>query len=471
MQAPLLKTFERIHMIGIKGAGMAALAQVLVKQGKRVTGSDTEEIFFTDEILCGIGVTPCVGFDPKNIPHDTECIVYSTSYTPERNTELEAAFQGTLPVLSYPEAIGSLTHEYLTLAVCGTHGKTTTSALLGHTLAVLGQDPTAIVGSKIAAWNGGALVGSGQYFVLEADEYQNKLKEYQPFAVILTSADWDHPDFFPDTESYSQVFRAFVEKLPQHGVLVYCSDSAAVTQIAESASCRKISYGRLEGAEYRITDYVPRGGDASMDSELLQYFSVLRKDEMFGRYALRLAGIHNAENATAVIALLDFLKQDVAQVGAALATFPGTERRFEFIGELFGALCYDDYAHHPEEIRVTLKAFRELFPEKNMTVVFHPHTFTRTKALLQEFSQCFEDADRVYILDIYGSAREIQGGVASEDIVALMERFSPGKSSVVHDTEALIGDLEKAMGRNDVIISMGAGDVWKVSHALAKREG
>lgn len=457
-------------MIGIKGAGMAALAQVLVKRGKRVTGSDTSEVFFTDAILKGIGIAPLEGFSPEHIPHDVECIIYSTSYAPERNEELKAALESDRPVLSYPEAIGSLTHEYLTLAVAGTHGKTTTSALLGHTLAALGEDPTAIVGSKIAAWQGGALAGTGQYFVLEADEYQNKLKEYQPFAVILTSADWDHPDFFPDMESYVQVFAEFVKKIPKHGVLVYCSDSTAVSKIAESATCRKIAYGRLEGAEYRIADYAPRTAEETADPESLQHFSVLRQDELMGRYALRLAGAHNAENATAVIALLDFLRQDADRVRESLATFPGTERRFEFIGERFGTLCYDDYAHHPEEIRVTLRAFRELFPEKQLTVVFHPHTFTRTKALLPEFAQCFADADRVHLLDIYGSAREAQGGVASQDIVDLMDRFSAGKASVAHDIDALIGELEKTMGRNDVIISMGAGDVWKVSHALAKRE-
>lgn len=471
MTSPLLSQAKQIHMIGIKGAGMAALAQVLVKRGKRVTGSDTGEVFFTDAILRGIGIVPIAGFDPGNIPKDAECIVYSTSYAPERNAELKAALESDRPVLSYPEAIGSLTHEYLTLAVAGTHGKTTTSALLGHTLAALGEDPTAIVGSRIAAWQGGALAGSGQYFVLEADEYQNKLKEYQPFAVILTSADWDHPDFFPDTESYERVFEEFVKKLPKHGVLVYCSDSAAVSRIAKSAPCRTIAYGRLEGAEYRIADYAPRTAEADADPELLQYFSVLHNDESLGRYALRLAGMHNAENAIAVIALLDFLRQDADRVREALASFPGTERRFEFIGERFGALCYDDYAHHPEEVRVTLRAFRELFPEKRLTVVFHPHTFTRTKALLPEFAQCFTDADRVHLLDIYGSARETQGGVASQDIVDLMDRFSAGKASVAHDIDALIDELEKTMGRNDVIISMGAGDVWKVSHTLAKREG
>ncbi len=467
MKSNLLTHLKRMHLIGIKGAGMAALAQILVKKGIEVSGSDTSEVFFTDAILHKMGVSVWEDFAPEHIPAQVDGVIYSTAYIPERNTELKAALESGKPVWSYPEAVGALTHEYLTLAVSGTHGKTTTSALLAHTLEQLGESPTAIVGSRIAAWQGGALLGTGQYLVLEADEYQNKLKEYQPFAVILTSADWDHPDFFPDQSVYLQVFRDFVAKIPLQGVLVYCGDSAEVADIARSARCRKIAYGRVAGAEYQVVDYGAESAAGYQEGQFLQHFSVRRGEEILGSYRLQLAGIHNAENATAVIALLDFLKKDAASVGQALSTFAGTERRFEYVGEHFGALLYDDYAHHPEEVRVTLKAFRELFPGKTLTVVFHPHTFTRTKALLPEFAQCFADADRVYILDIYGSAREEQGGVSSQDIVDRMERFAHGKAESVHDVEALIASLRKQMGRNDVIISLGAGDVWKITHALA----
>ncbi|MBP9801462.1 MAG: UDP-N-acetylmuramate--L-alanine ligase [Candidatus Moranbacteria bacterium] len=468
MSRTSLTILKRVHMIGIKGAGMAALAQIFVHQGKHVTGSDTSEVFFTDSILKSLNVEVNESFVPENIPSDAEMIVYSTSYSPERNPELRAAFEGGKPVLSYPEAVGVLTNEYLTLAVAGTHGKTTTSALLGHVLEQIDESPTAIVGSRIAAWGGGALLGTGQYLVLEADEYQNKLKEYQPFAVILTSADFDHPDFFSDAEAYEHVFREFVARIPPHGVLVYCHDSAAVVRVAEAAHCQKISYGQGEGALYQVTAYTALPTTTPKSGVLLQRFSVFQNGELFGEYALQLAGRHNALNATAIIALLNFLQKDMRNVGLALETFPGTERRFEYIGERFGSLLYDDYAHHPEEVRVTLRAFREMFPTKMLTVVFHPHTFTRTKALLQDFAQCFEDADRVYILDIYGSAREEQGGVSSQDIVNIMERFAPGKSRVAHESEVLIAELYQSMGRNDVIISLGAGDVWKVSHTLAR---
>jgi len=303
----------------------------------------------------------------------------------------------------------------------------------------------------------------------EADEYQNKLAHYDPLAVILTSVDWDHPDFFPDRESYERVFMEFVARIPLHGVLVYCADSTAAVRVAAHARCRTVSYGLLPGAEYQVTDYAPLKMNFVAEKEVFrQSFSIVHQDEKVASFQLKLAGSHNALNATGVYALLDVLGQKNNRVQAAFERFSGTERRFEYIGERYGALIYDDYAHHPEEVRVTLRAFRELYPEKKLIVIFHPHTFTRTKAFLTDFAQSFDVADEVKILDIYGSAREEQGGVSSEDIVDLINRFFPGKAEYVTDSKLLTASLMKTMGRQDVIITLGAGNVWEISHALAK---
>lgn len=463
-----LSRFKNVHMIGIKGAGMTALAELLAGQEVKVTGSDADEVFFTDDILKNLKIKYTENFSPENIPADAEAIIYSTAYSKEKNAELAAAFEKGIPVLSYPEALGMLSREKMTLAVCGTHGKTTTSALLAETLKFSGLDPSAIVGSRIMNWSGNALSGKGKYLVLEADEYQNKLAEYSPFAVILTSVDFDHPDFFPDKESYEQTFRDFVSRIPKHGVLIYCNDSASVAKIAEVAQCQKISYGFLEGARFRIRDYKPvELGFVGVEDIFKQSFSVSDGDEDLGSFRLKLAGMHNAQNAAAVLALAIFLKLKVERVRLAFEKFSGTERRFEFIGERYGALIYDDYAHHPEEIRATLVAFRELYPKRKLRVVFHPHTFTRTKALLTDFAQSFDAADEIMILDIYGSAREKQGGVSSEDLVTLINRFFPGKAKYVPNTEECIESFEKTMGHQDVIITMGAGNVWEISHKLA----
>jgi UDP-N-acetylmuramate--alanine ligase len=463
-----LSHHKNIHMIGIKGAGMTALAELLTKQGVIVTGSDTKEIFFTDSILKKLGIDYKEGFSATNIPDKAKAIIYSTAYSKEKNPELAAAFAGNVPVLSYPQALGLLTKEKLTLAVCGTHGKTTTSALLAETLKSTGVDPSAIVGSRIMNWEGNALFGSGEYLVLEADEYQNKLAEYTPFGVILTSIDYDHPDFFPDRESYEKVFRDFVMRIPKHGVLVYCHDHASVAKIAEVATCRKISYGFLEGAEYQMSEYIPAEMGFIVDPDVpKQTFRVTHADQDLGVFRLKLAGEHNALNATAVLTLCAHLKQDMERLRRAFEKFSGTERRFEYIGERYGALVYDDYAHHPEEIRATLKAFRELYPERRLRVIFHPHTFSRTKALLSDFAQSFDAADEVHVLDIYGSAREEQGGVSSQELVNGINRFISGKAIYAPSQTELISLLEKTMGRQDVIVTLGAGNVWEISHALA----
>lgn len=445
---------------------MTALAELLVGTGKRVTGSDTTEVFYTDAILRRLQIAVAMPFDVQNIPPDTQAFVYSTAYTKENNAELRAAWESGKPVLSYPAALGALTEEKMTLAVCGTHGKTTTSALLAETLCVAGLDPSAIIGSEVSKWSGAALSGQGPHLVIEADEYQNKLALYQPFGVILTSVDWDHPDFFPTVESYEQVFRDFVARIPRHGFAIVCSDHARAEYLTREIPNR-ITYGLLEGAAVRGVDLriLP---ESDRRTGILQEFFVEYEGNRTGPYQLRLAGQHNVENALAVIATGFKLKLKDEQVMQALATFSGTKRRFEFIGEWNGALIYDDYAHHPAEIKATLSAIRALYPTRRLFVIFHPHTFTRTKALLEDFAESFERADGVVVLDIYGSAREVQGGVSSQDLVDRINSFAPERAAYATDRKVLVAEMTTSMSDNDIIITMGAGDVWQLAEKMLK---
>lgn len=463
--------FKNIYLVGIKGAGMTALAELLASEGAKIAGSDTEEHFYTEEILQRLQIPYAEEFSKDHISKDIDLVIYSTAYKKELHPELLAAEEAEIPLLSYPEAIGKLTEEKLTLAVCGTHGKTTTSSLLAETLRGLGEDPSAIIGSKISQWEGSALSGQGKFFVLEADEYQNKLAYYQPFAVILTSVDYDHPDFFPDTESYKKVFRDFIARIPKHGVLVYNGDDSQVAEVAKEARCTTYSYGFLADNDIQIHKYLPYPPEAFGRPGILQSFSLTKDGEPLGSFELSLAGRHNAMNASAVIALLAHFSVSLQNAKKIVAQFVGTARRFEYLGERFGALIYDDYAHHPEELRTTLQAFRELYPKKNIIAIFHPHTFTRTKALLHEFAQSFEAVDEVLVLPIYGSAREEQGGVASEDLVTLINSYSSNHEKARIETvyEEVVKTLEKNMGKNDVIVSLGAGDVWQITHALVKK--
>lgn len=464
-----LSDYSRWHLIGIKGAGMTALAELFLGMGKQVTGSDTPEVFYTDAILKRLKIPVKTPFDPEHLPKTAEAFVYSTAYTPENNAELAAALATGKPVWSYPEALGELTKEKMTVAVCGTHGKTTTSALLADVLRTAGTDPSAIIGSEIRSWGGSALSGQGPFLVIEADEYQNKLALYHPLGVILTSVDWDHPDFFPTVADYEQVFAAFLDRIPRHGFAVVAGDHARAEFLSRDLRAARYTYGLLAGNDVRATA-VRILPESERRKGALQEFTVEFRGESLGRFQTQLAGRHNIENALAVIAVALHLKLDLELVRQGIAAFSGTKRRFEYLGEKNGALVYDDYAHHPAEIRATLAAFRELCPDRRLRVIFHPHTFTRTRALLEEFAGSFDAADEVMILDIYGSARETQGGVSAADLVNRINQYMPDKASHASDRGALVEKIARRIGRKDVIITMGAGDVWQIAEALLRSE-
>lgn len=463
-----LNEIKKAYLIGIKGSGMTAVAEILKARGIIVSGSDTKEKFFTDEILEKNRISFTEEFRADNVPGDADLIVYSTAYTENNNTEVLEARKSGLTMLSYPEVLGILFKEKLGIAVCGTHGKTTTTSILATCMKEAGVKPSAIVGSKVIGWNGSALKGKGNFFVAEADEYQNKLKYYNPWAAVLTSVDFDHPDFFPTFEDYKNTFRDFVAKIPKHGFLVVCGDDADAIEVAKNASCQSLTYGFGDGCEYRIEDLSSKNW--SEDGELVKTFKVLHDEEFLGEFETKMIGRHNMQNAAAAISVCHKLKLDLEKVKTAILNFKGTSRRFEYVGQRGGAILIDDYAHHPEEIRATLKAAREKYYRKNIWTVFHPHTFSRTEALLQEFAQSFNNTDKVIILDIYGSAREVQGKVSSKDLVGLINRYEPGKAEYLPTISESVEYLKNKISSKDVVISMGAGNVWQVTKDLCSKK-
>lgn len=462
-----LKEIKEVYFIGIKGAGMTAVAELFKARGIEVSGSDTKEKFFTDKILKKNRINYFEEFNPKNIPDQVDLVVYSTAYNENKNTEMLEVRKRGVDMLSYPEALGELFREKLGIAVCGTHGKTTTTAILSTCLKEAGTDPSAIVGSKVIDWDGSVLTGKGNFFVAEADEYQNKLKYYNPWSVVLTSVDFDHPDFFETFEDYKSAFRDFVKRIPPHGFLVVSGDDSDAIEISKNARCQVLTYGFGEGCDYRIEDLSSKNW--SEDGKPVKNFRIIHENEMLAEFGTVLVGRHNMQNAAAAITVCHKLKLDLEKVKMAILKFKGTSRRFEYIGERDGAILIDDYAHHPEEIKATLKAAREIYYRKNIWTVFHPHTFTRTKALLQEFSQSFNNTDKVIVIDIYGSAREVQGGVSSKDLVKLINRYNPEKAEYIPTIQEAVDFLKNKISGKEVVISMGAGNVWQVTKELAKR--
>ena len=505
---------KKIYMIGVKGVGMTMLAEYLAAQtglrqgcggqgGIKVEGSDTEEKFMTDEVLKKAGVKVIEHFDKKNIPAGADLIVYSTAYSAENNPEVVAALAGRIKVLTYAEALAEVFNQKYGIAVIGSHGKTTTTAWLGYVLEKAGLAPSVMVGSRVPQFNGLSIAGKSNYLVVELDEYQNKIKYFNPRAVLLSNIDYDHPDFFKTKADYENVFIEFIKKIPLSGFLVANWDDPIIRKVAR-VNCRGkiITYAINEAADfvaYNIRQEknppcpLPARASQRQAGPLIkgasgwQYFKVKMADEdenaeFLGDFSIQLAGRHNIANALAVIAACVELGVGLFEIRKYLEEFAGTARRMEVLGEFRGATIIDDYAHHPTEIKATLAGARQLYPKNKLIVVFHPHTFTRTKALLNDFAKSFGEADEVIVLDIYGSAREEQGGVHSADLVREIKNQKPARNaSLIEAGGSKIKNikyiptlascekyLRKNAGRGDVILLMGAGDVFRIGEKLVK---
>lgn len=468
-----LSKIKTIYMIGIKGVGMTMLAQFLAEKGFSISGSDTKEKFMTDEVLKNSGIKVIEGFSENNVPENADLIIYSTAYNKDNNPELARALAGKIKVLTYAEALAQTFNSHYGIAVIGSHGKTTTTAWLGFVLSQAGLEPNVLVGASVPQFGGLSLAGKSDYFIAEIDEYQNKFKYFQPRATILTNIDYDHPDFFPTRQDYENAFIKFIEKLPARGWLVANFDDPAIRKTV-NVNCRAkvISYGLNEVADYMAYDIKQESGK--------QYFKVKfgleegeeikgEREDILGDFCIQLAGQHNIANALAVIAASIELEVPLNLIRTYLEDFSGTVRRMQVLGQYRGATIIDDYAHHPAEIKATLEGARQRYKDNKLVVVFHPHTFTRTKAFLDDFSKSFGRADEVIVLDIYGSAREKQGGVSSRDVVKKIVE-THGNASVryiptLSECEKYLRDKAE---RGDVIILMGAGDVFRIGENLVK---
>ncbi len=466
-----LKKAKKIYFIGIEGAGTSALAVLLKNKGKEISGSDQGDHFYYDN-LKKAGITVCHKFDKENISDDVDLIIYSTAYNTNNNPELSFARQKKITIIKYPEAMAEVFNEKFGIAVCGTHGKTTTSAFLAYILKKSGYSPSAIIGSTVPQFNGGSLVGNSDIFVIEADEYQNKLQLYNPKAVLLNNIDFDHPDFFNNQDEYLQVFLNFIKKIPKRGFLVANFDHPVVKKIA-SVNCRAkvVSYAINETADYVAYDIKNFNKKLYFKVKLGLNENTKNNATDLGRFVISLPGKHNISNALAVIAAAIELSVPLNLIREHLEAFTGTARRLQELGRFKGALIIDDYAHHPVEIRAGIEALKQKY-QKIDYLVFHPHTFTRTKAFLADFAASFVGIEHLLILDIYGSAREKSGTVHSRDLIKKINELPKTKKpkSVIYtpDLKSAKDYLLKNIKANDIVVLMGAGDVHFIGHELLK---
>ena len=474
-----IEGIKNIYCIGIKGVGMTMLAQFLKMRGQLVSGSDIKDKFLTDQILRRMGIKVSSPFAQENVPLSAELIIYSSAFNPDNNVELAFIKKNPrlfkkIPVLSYAEALGEIFNQHRGIAVCGSHGKTTTTAWLGYVLKQAGKEPNVLVGSNVPQLKGSAISGTASYLLAEVDEYQNKLQYFRPWGVLLNNIDYDHPDFFKTPAAYYQAFKNFIKKIPARGWLVFNADNEQALKAALHCRGQAISYAlKRKGArprrlapDYLASDWRQVGAS--------QVFQLRYRGRSQGEFKISLWGEHNIYNALAVIAAARRLGLTWKAIKQYLASFRGTDRRAQILGRWRGALIIDDYAHHPEEIKNTLAGLRARWPHRRFITLFHPHTFTRTKALFSDFASSFSETDELIILDIYGSARERQGGVSSAQLAAAINRLNRRQGrrqpvSVVATIDRAVVALRPKLKPKTNLILMGAGDVFRVGSQLLKK--
>lgn len=448
-----------VHFIGIGGISMSGLAHILRDKNFTVSGSDAAESALTKE-LTAAGCHIVYSQTADNITSDIDLVVYTAAIR-DTNPELSAARAAGIPTITRAELLGQIMTNYKTAVnIAGTHGKTTTTSMLTEILMAGNCDPTISVGGILDSIGGNIRVGQSGIFVTEACEYTNSFLSFHPTMNIILNVKEDHLDFFKDIDDIRHSFRRFAELLPADGTLIINADTPKYEDIIRALPCNVITYGLEHDADYQAADITyDKYGHAS--------FSVLRNGVKVGSYYLKVPGIHNVSNALAAIALGHLLGLSEEVIIKGLGSFTGTDRRFQYKGEVAGVTIVDDYAHHPTEIEATLHAAHN-YPHKKLWCVFQPHTYTRTKALLPEFAKALSLADHVVVADIYAARETDTLGISSEDLQKrIQELGTPCEYFPTFDEieNYLLSNCQEG----DLLITMGAGDVVNIGeHLLGK---
>ncbi|MBN2550572.1 MAG: UDP-N-acetylmuramate--L-alanine ligase [Anaerolineales bacterium] len=449
-----------IHLIGIGGSGLSAIALVLLESGYAVSGSDRQASPLSRK-LQQAGVTVYYGHQAENIAGAD--LVVRSSAVPDENVEVKAAREAGIPVLKRADFLGQLMAGKQAIAVAGTHGKTTTTAMIAWMLKVLELDPSYVIGGVSVDLGGNAHAGSGQYFVIEADEYDRMFLGLQPDLAVVTNIEHDHPDCYPTYQDFYLAFQEFVTRLKPGGALVACGDNPGSAQLlswAVEQGFRAFSYG-LQSTSYDYSTTRTVYGEQGDFS-----FSALHGGKIMAEVPLQVPGNHNVSNALAALAVAHVLGLPMDRAAAALGQFRGTGRRFELRGEAAGILVFDDYAHHPTKIRATLSAARARFPQRRIWAVWQPHTYSRARTLFADFAAAFGDADQILVTEVY-AAREAapEDGFSAYPFIQAIQAHATAPDCV-HYAPTLVEARDYLLEHirpGDVVFVLSAGDADQIS--------
>ena len=448
-----------IHFVGIGGIGMSGIAELLLNLGYKVSGSDMKRSDITDR-LEKLGGIIFKSHAAEQI-EGADVVVVSSAIDPD-NPEIQAAAQSSIPVIPRAEMLAELMRLKYSIAVAGAHGKTSTTSIVASVLAEGGLDPTVVIGGKLKSIGSNAVLGQGDFIVAEADESDGSFLKFSPTIAVVTNIDSEHLDFYADLDAIKAVFANFLDRIPFYGLAVLCLDNEPIQDLIPQLKKRYTTYGMSSQADFHIRD-VTFGNQRSG-------FDIYHRGEKLGHINLNLPGIHNVYNATASIAVGVELNIGFDQIKSALENVEGVQRRLEIKGESNGVTVIDDYGHHPTEIKITLKAVEENWSGRRRVVVFQPHRYSRTQALFDEFCRAFYQSDVLVVMPIYAASERKIEGVSSQNLCEGIKAY--GHKEVIYadgfnEAHTL---LKQLLQPQDVLLTLGAGDVWKVGEMFLNKK-
>jgi UDP-N-acetylmuramate--alanine ligase len=446
-----------IHFVGIGGIGMSGIAELLLNLGYKVSGSDLKASDITDN-LKKLGGTIFVGHQTDHISGAD--VVVTSSAVKNDNAEVLAADQQSVPVIPRAEMLAELMRLKYSVAIAGAHGKTTTTSIVASVLAEGGLDPTVVIGGKLKSIGTNAVLGQGDFIVAEADESDGSFLKFSPAIAVVTNIDREHLDFYKDLDDIKSVFLKFIDRLPFYGLAVLCLDNESIQDLIPEIKKRYTTYGMSSQADFQIRD-------VNFEKRRSR-FCVYNQGQKLGDIELNLPGVHNVYNATASIAVGIELDVPFAAIKSALENMEGVQRRLEIKGEVNGITLVDDYGHHPTEIKTTLDAIEKCWPENRKVVVFQPHRYSRTLALFDDFTRSFYQSDTLLVLPIYAAGEKRIEGLSGHDLCEGIKAHGHKEVFCAADTESAITYLKKILRPGDLLLTLGAGDVWKVGEQLLK---
>lgn len=457
---PALGRIQQIHMVGIGGIGMSSVAEVLLNRGYRVTGSDLKLSDVTER-LDSLDATIYEGHAAGQLG-EADAVVYSSAVNSEENPETLEAERRRIPLIPRAEILGELMRMHFGVGIAGTHGKTTTTSMTGMVVTEGGFDPTIIVGGKVMVFGSNAVAGQGDVIIIEADEYDRTFLRLTPALAVITNIEEDHLDTYADFDDIKGAFVQYANAVPFFGAAICCLDDPAVQEIIGRIERRVVTYGTSRQAEIRADGIEQRG--------LKTVFTAYNREETLGEIELQVPGVHNVRNALASVAVGLEMETPFEKIREGLRRYSGVERRFQQVGRAGDILVLDDYAHHPTELAATLEAANNGWPERRVVAVFQPHLYSRTRDFQDGFARAFFNADTLVVTDVYGAREEPLPGVDGKLIAELAVRYGHRDVHYVEDKEKLPAFLGDHTRPGDLVITLGAGDVWRYGRRFLEQQ-